>query len=62
MNDLELDALASGYGLAFICCALIAVAAGIVVVFMRFTPEEIAEGQAAQETAHTSIDPDDLTA
>ncbi|WP_246833530.1 MFS transporter [Williamsia sp. 1138] len=62
MNDLELDALASGYGLAFICCALIAVAAGIVVLFMRFTPEDVAEGQAAQETAHTSIDPDELTA
>jgi EmrB/QacA subfamily drug resistance transporter len=59
MNDAQLDALASGYGLAFNCCAGLAVAAGIVVLFMRFTPEDVAEGQAAQEAAHTLVDPDD---
>ncbi len=48
----ELDALASGYGLAFIACAIILILAGLVVVpFMRFTPEEVAEGQAAQESS-----------
>ncbi|HEY9315399.1 MFS transporter [Williamsia sp.] len=62
MNPAQLDALASGYGLAFVCCALIALAAGIVVLFMRFTPEDVAEGQAAQEAAHTQVDPDDHTA
>jgi len=62
MNASELDALASGYGLAFVCCALIAVAAGIVVLFMRFTPEDVAEGQAAQEVAQTSGEPGEWTA
>ncbi|MGZ9825632.1 MFS transporter [Tsukamurella ocularis] len=48
----ELKALASGYGLAFIACAIILIIAGLVVVpFMRFTPEEVAEGQAAQESS-----------
>jgi MFS family permease len=62
MNADQLDALASGYGLAFVCCALIAVLAGVVVLFMRFTPADVAEGQAAQEAAHTDIDPNELTA
>jgi MFS family permease len=62
MNADQLDALASGYGLAFVCCAVIAVLAGIVVLFMRFTPADVAEGQAAQEAAHTDIDPNELTA
>ena len=48
----QLKALASGYGLAFIACAVILIVAGLVVVpFMRFTPEEVAEGQAAQESS-----------
>ncbi|MBS4104483.1 MFS transporter, partial [Tsukamurella paurometabola] len=48
----QLKALASGYGLAFISCAAILILAGLVVVpFMRFTPEEVAEGQAAQESS-----------
>ena len=62
MDAGQLDALASGYGLAFVCCAAIAVLAGVVVMFMRFTPEDVAEGQAAQEAAHTDIDPNELTA
>lgn len=52
MNDAQLQALASGYGLAFAACAGIAVLAGAVVLFMRFTPDEVAEGQAAQEAAN----------
>ncbi|MEV6768233.1 MFS transporter [Nocardia sp. NPDC051030] len=44
--------LASGYGLAFLCCAAIAVATGLVVLLMRFTPEDVAEGQDAQELVH----------
>jgi uncharacterized membrane protein len=62
MDAGQLDALAGGYGLAFVCCAAIAVVAGVVVLFMRFTPEDVAEGQAAQEAAHTEIDPNELTA
>ncbi|MCH5642413.1 MULTISPECIES: DHA2 family efflux MFS transporter permease subunit [unclassified Gordonia (in: high G+C Gram-positive bacteria)] len=61
MNPVQLAAQADGYGLAFACCAGIAVLAAIVVLFMRFTPEEVAEGQAAQEAADAgmSVDPED---
>ncbi|GAA1073695.1 hypothetical protein GCM10009648_06850 [Tsukamurella spumae] len=49
-----IHALASGYGLAFLACAAILILAGLVVVpFMRFTPEEIAEGQAAKESSES---------
>ncbi|SIR85526.1 hypothetical protein SAMN05445060_1138, partial [Williamsia sterculiae] len=61
MNADQLDALANGYGLAFVCCAGIAVVAGVVVLFMRFTPDDVAEGQAAQERANSDLDPDELT-
>lgn len=60
MTPDQLAAQASGYGLAFACCAGIAVIAGIVVLFMRFTPEEVAEGQAAQEAANTTLDVNDV--
>ncbi|MDL9936291.1 MFS transporter [Gordonia sp. ABSL1-1] len=56
MNAAQLAAQADGYGLAFACCAGIAVIAAIVVLFMRFTPEEVAEGQAAQEAADAGVD------
>ncbi|TWS17875.1 MFS transporter [Tsukamurella asaccharolytica] len=50
----QIHALASGYGLAFISCAAILILAGLVVVpFMRFTPAEIAEGQAAKESSES---------
>ncbi|WP_255304271.1 MFS transporter [Tsukamurella tyrosinosolvens] len=50
----QIHALASGYGLAFIACAAILILAGFVVVpFMRFTPQEIAEGQAAKESSES---------
>ncbi|OBA69534.1 MFS transporter [Gordonia sp. 852002-10350_SCH5691597] len=58
MNKAQLAAQANGYGLAFACCAGIAVIAAIVVLFMRFTPEQVAEGQAAQEAADAGLDPD----
>ncbi|MCX2966029.1 MFS transporter [Gordonia aquimaris] len=61
MNPTELAAQASGYGLAFACCAGIAVLAAVVVLFMRFTPEEVAEGQAAQEAANANLDVDERT-
>ncbi|MFW0784718.1 DHA2 family efflux MFS transporter permease subunit [Gordonia sp. CPCC 206044] len=56
MNPTQLAAQASGYGLAFASCAGIAVLAAVVVLFMRFTPNEVAEGQAAQEAANTDLD------
>ncbi|WP_244881065.1 MFS transporter [Tsukamurella pseudospumae] len=50
----QIHALASGYGLAFLACAAILIIAGLVVVpFMRFTPDEIAEGQAAKESSES---------
>ncbi|GAB88814.1 putative major facilitator superfamily transporter [Gordonia rhizosphera NBRC 16068] len=58
MTPAQLAAQANGYGLAFACCAGIAVIAAIVVLFMRFTPEEVAEGQAAQEAANANLDVD----
>ncbi|HNP58948.1 MAG TPA: DHA2 family efflux MFS transporter permease subunit [Gordonia sp. (in: high G+C Gram-positive bacteria)] len=56
----QIDALASGYGLAFAACAGIAILAGVVVLFMRFTPEEVAEGQAATEEEHSGTGPMNL--
>ncbi|MGV9712416.1 MFS transporter [Gordonia sp. NPDC003424] len=58
MNPTQLAAQANGYGLAFACCAGIAVICTVAVLFMRFTPEEVAEGQAAQEAADAGLDPD----
>lgn len=58
MNPAQLAAQADGYGLAFACCAGIAVLAAVVVMFMRFTPEQVAEGQAAQEAADAGLDAD----
>ncbi len=52
MTPPQLDALASGYGLAFLCAAGIAVVTGVVVFFMRFTPQEVAEGQLATKAAN----------
>lgn len=56
MNPHQLLAQANGYGLAFACCAGIAVISAFVVLFMRFTPEEVAEGQAAQKEADAGLD------
>ncbi len=56
MNETQLAAQAEGYGLAFAACAGIAVLATIVVLFMRFTPEQVAEGQAAQEAADAGVE------
>ncbi|WP_330180545.1 MFS transporter [Nocardia sp. NBC_01503] len=51
-TDSQVHALALGYGVAFLCSAAIAAVTGLVVLRMRFTPEDIAEGQAAQSSAH----------
>ena len=56
MNAQQLAAQADGYGLAFASCAVLAVLAACVVMFMRFTPEEVAEGQAAQQAADAGVD------
>ncbi|SNS28317.1 MFS transporter [Rhodococcoides kyotonense] len=51
MDSVQLDALSSGYMFALFCCAICAVVAGIVAYFIKFTPQEVAQGQAAQEDA-----------
>lgn len=54
MNDVQLDALSSGYMFALFCCAVCAVVAGIAAFFIRFTPQQVAQAQAAQEDAQSS--------
>ncbi len=54
MNDIQLDALSSGYMFALFCCAICAVVAGISAYFIRFTPQQVAQAQAAQEDAQSS--------
>lgn len=44
--------LTDGYTLAFQLCAVIGLMAGAVVIFNRFTPQQVAEGQAAQEAVN----------
>ncbi|RDI67034.1 MFS transporter [Nocardia pseudobrasiliensis] len=55
LSATQLHALAEGYGLAFVCCAAIAIAAGLVVLSMRFTPAEVAEGQLAEQSARAEL-------
>ncbi len=52
LSERQIQALSDGYSVAFVCCAAIAVAAGLVVLLMRFTPAEVAEGQHAEQSAH----------
>ncbi|WP_051406878.1 MFS transporter [Nocardia sp. CNY236] len=59
LSPSEIQVLADGYGTAFACCAAIAVFAGVVVLMMRFTPNDIAEGQAARQAAYAQPDPAD---
>lgn len=54
MNESQLEALGSGYMFALLLSALLAVALAVIVaVWMRFTPEQVAQGRAAQDTAHS---------
>ena len=49
MNDAQLGALSSGYMFALFCCAMFALVAGLAAFFIRFTPQQVAQAQAAQE-------------
>ncbi len=51
LNAAEIDALSSGYTLVLFVCALIAVAIGLVVLTLRYTPQQLAQAQHAQEEA-----------
>ncbi|WP_028476545.1 MFS transporter [Nocardia sp. CNY236] len=51
MTPEEIAALSSGYTLVLFMCAMLAVAAGLVALTLRFTPEQLAKAQHAQEEA-----------
>lgn len=48
MTPAQLEALSGGYTIALAGCAVVALAAGIAALFIRFTPEQIAVAQDAQ--------------
>lgn len=54
MTPAQLVAQGEGYMFALVGCAVCAVIAGIAALFMRFTPEEVAQAQAAEKVAQTS--------
>lgn len=54
MNDAQLDALSSGYMFALFCCAMFALVAGLAAFFIRFTPQQVAQAQAAQEDVQSA--------
>jgi MFS family permease len=51
MDDLQLAALSNGYTLALFCAAVCALCAGLCAMLIRYTPEQVAQAQAAQEAA-----------
>ncbi|MEU4344472.1 MFS transporter [Nocardia sp. NPDC023852] len=51
MTPAEIAALGNGYTLVLFVCALIAFAAGLVALTLRFTPQQLALAQHAQEEA-----------
>ncbi|MGO4617788.1 MFS transporter [Nocardia sp. 2YAB30] len=51
MTRAEIAALGNGYTLVLFVCALIAFAAGLVALTLRFTPQQLALAQHAQEEA-----------
>lgn len=51
MTPDQLDALSSGYTFALLGCAIFAALAAVVALFIRFTPEEVAQAQAAEKAA-----------
>ncbi|MFX1756957.1 MFS transporter [Rhodococcus sp. As11] len=54
MTDAQLVAQGEGYMFALVGCAVCAVIAGIAALFIRFTPEEVAQAQEAEKAAQTS--------
>ncbi|MGY0500573.1 MFS transporter [Nocardia sp. FBN12] len=50
----QIDALNSGYTLVLFICAIIAAAAALVALTVRYTPQQLAQAQHAQEEAQRS--------
>ncbi|MGL4304785.1 MAG: MFS transporter, partial [Mycobacteriaceae bacterium] len=51
MSSEQLWALGQGYTYALLWCAGAAVIAGIAAIFIRYSPQEVAQAQEAQEAA-----------
>lgn len=51
MNDMQLAALGEGYTFALLGCAVCAAIAGLVALFIGLTPAQVAQAQAATESA-----------
>ncbi|NLG56636.1 MAG: MFS transporter [Rhodococcus sp.] len=51
MTAAQIVALGEGYTFALVGCAVCAVVAGIAALFIRFTPEQVAQAQAAEKAA-----------
>lgn len=51
MDAAQLDALSQGYTFALLGCAILAALATVAALFIRFTPEQVAQAQAAEKAA-----------
>ncbi|WP_169847186.1 MFS transporter [Rhodococcus triatomae] len=51
MTAAQIVALGEGYTFALVGCAVCAVIAGVAALFIRFTPEQVAQAQAAEKAA-----------
>ena len=51
MTPLQLEALGEGYTFALVGSAACAAIAGIAAVFIRFTPQQVAQAQVAEKAA-----------
>ncbi len=54
MTDAQIAAQGEGYLFALFGCAVCAVIAGIAALFIRFTPEQVAQAQEAEKVAQTT--------
>lgn len=51
MTPQQIDALGEGYTFALFGCAILAALAALTALFIRFTPEQVAQAQAAEKAA-----------
>ncbi|MEE2034966.1 MFS transporter, partial [Rhodococcus chondri] len=54
MTQAQITAQGEGYMFALVGCAVCAVIAGIAAMFIRFTPEQVAQAQEAEKAAQTA--------
>lgn len=54
MTPAQLDALGQGYTFALLGCAILAALAAVAALFIRFTPAQVAQAQAAEKAAQES--------